>query len=83
MKATEALEQANKEREAVVASVALARSECVVYFATLALEYKDRFADLLTFFNEERVRKPDWYGEIALDEPSIPTEEGDDEGGED
>ncbi|GAA0160920.1 hypothetical protein LIER_17361 [Lithospermum erythrorhizon] len=95
--ATEALEQAIKERDAVLASVASARvqftnykkreflnspyyaskvnCECTAYFTTLALDYKDRFPDLVTLFDEEKASKADWYRDFSLDEEDSSDEE--------
>ncbi|GAA0177267.1 hypothetical protein LIER_29675 [Lithospermum erythrorhizon] len=54
------------------------RSECAAYFATLALDHKDRFPDLVTLFNEEKAGKSYWYGDITVETPA-PVEEGDNE----
>ncbi|GAA0184736.1 hypothetical protein LIER_32024 [Lithospermum erythrorhizon] len=79
LRATEALNQAKKERDAALASLTSSstlatqnireflnsdqyaskiQSECAAYFATLPLDHKDRFPNLITLFNEEKVGKP-------------------------
>ncbi|GAA0153952.1 hypothetical protein LIER_12068 [Lithospermum erythrorhizon] len=95
LRANKALNQANNERDAALASVAVSRnlatqkireflnnskyeakilSECAAYFATLVLDHKDKFPDLVILFNEEKAGKPDWYGDLSI-EISIPLEE--------
>ncbi|GAA0184160.1 hypothetical protein LIER_31449 [Lithospermum erythrorhizon] len=95
LRATEALNQAKKESDTSLVSVAFSHSlatqktreflkssqseskfssECAAYFATLAIDHKERFPDLITLFNEEKAGKPDWYDDLTL--------EGDDDAGE-
>ncbi|GAA0150870.1 hypothetical protein LIER_09714 [Lithospermum erythrorhizon] len=90
LRVTEALNQANQDRDATLASIAASRnlvtqkireflnsskdeakirSECAAYLATLALDHKDKFSDLITLFNEEKARKPDWYGDLSINSP--------------
>ncbi|GAA0150407.1 hypothetical protein LIER_09356 [Lithospermum erythrorhizon] len=50
------------------------RHKCATYFATLALDHKDRFPDLVTLFHEEKAGKPNWYDDLTI-EVSTPVEE--------
>ncbi|GAA0150765.1 hypothetical protein LIER_09630 [Lithospermum erythrorhizon] len=42
------------------------QSECAAYLHSLASDHKSRFPDLLSLFSEEKVNKPEWFGDLSL-----------------
>ncbi|GAA0167603.1 hypothetical protein LIER_22492 [Lithospermum erythrorhizon] len=65
LRVTEALDQANKDRDVALASVASSHL----------------FPDLLTLFNEEKALRPDWYGDLTIDASTPLEEENAEEAG--
>ncbi|GAA0176380.1 hypothetical protein LIER_29385 [Lithospermum erythrorhizon] len=51
-------------------------SECAVYLHSLVCSTQGKFPDLVSLFNEERIRLPDWYRALALPEDEFMVEEG-------